>query len=367
MSKQIRVKEPIMDGAVVDEQIKKLKINECFSPKIDLKHISPASLDLVLQKEVYRISRMTLPTEQEKIRDVFQKMGTTKIKDSDVLEVGVKYLFFLGKINKKISENIYGHMSPKSSTGRVDVHVKLLADKVTLFDTIPENFTGELWLLVIPQSFPVIIPSGETLAQMRFFKGNAKCNLEEIKKLINSGLVKDQKFKKIKYEDVKIGRTGEVMLHLELNPKNPGFVCRGSRDIVDLSKRNFYEVKDFFQKVEIKNGGLILEPGAFYILSTKEVLDIPGGIAGEMATSNYKLGEFRAHYAGFFDPGFCAFGTLEVRSSEELFVYDGYPITEMIFEKTSSTPEVLYGDKKNVHYQGQVGPTLSKHFKKNNL
>jgi dCTP deaminase len=76
------------------------------------------------------------------------------------------------------------------------------------------------------------------------------------------------------------------------------------------------------------------------------------------------VGEFRAHYAGFFDPGFKAFGTLEVRSSEELFVYDGYPITEMVFEKTSTMPEVLYGDKKTVHYQGQVGPTLSKHFKK---
>jgi dCTP deaminase len=354
----------LKDGAIVDSQIRELKINECFSPKIDLKHISPASIDLVLGKEIYRISRMTLPKAAETIRDTFKTMGATKIKEGDVLEVGVKYLYSLGKINKKLPKEIYGLMSPKSSTGRVDVHVKLLSDKVGLFDTLPENFIGELWLLVIPQSFPVIIPAGETLAQMRFFKGNAKCSLEEVNKLIDDGLVRDIKNKKLKREEVKIGRAGEVMMHLDLNPKNPGFVCRGSRDIVDLSKRNFYEMKDFFEKVELKNGGLVLEPGAFYILSTKEILHIPGGIAGEMATSNYKLGEFRAHYAGFFDPGFSAFGTLEVRSSEALFVYDGYPITEMIFEKTSQIPEVLYGDKKTVHYQGQVGPTLSKHFKK---
>jgi dCTP deaminase len=354
----------IAEGAIVDGQIKRLKLNECFAPVIDLKHISPASLDLVIGKEAYRISRMTLPQDGETVRDAFTKMRAVKIKENDILEVGVKYLFNVGKVKKKFGKDIYVHMSPKSSTGRVDVHVKLLADGVPLFDTIAENFIGELWLLVIPQSFPVVIPVGETLAQMRFFKGNAKCNLQEVYDLVDAGLVKDQKFKKISRDGVKIGRAGEVMMHLELNPKNPGWVCRGSADIVDLSKRNFYEVKDFFEKVEIKNGGLVLEPGCFYILSTKEVLDIPGGIAGEMATSNYKLGEFRAHYAGFFDPGFKAFGTLEVRSSEELFVYDGYPITEMIFEKTSELPEVLYGDKKNVNYQGQVGPTLSKHFKK---
>jgi dCTP deaminase len=151
---------------------------------------------------------------------------------------------------------------------------------------------------------------------------------------------------------------------LDLNTKNPGFVCRKTDTVLDLSKRNHYDPKSFFETVQVRNGGLVLEPGAFYILSTKEVLDIPGNICGEMETSSYKLGEFRAHYAGFFDPGFKAFGTLEVRSSEELFVYDGYPITEMVFEKTSTMPEVLYGDKKTVHYQGQVGPTLSKHFKK---
>lgn len=357
-------KTEIKEGAIVDGQIKRLKLNECFSPVIDLKHISPASLDLVIGKEAYRISRMTLPQDNETVRDAFTKMRAVKIKENDILEVGVKYLFNVGKVKKKFGKDIYVHMSPKSSTGRVDVHVKLLADGVPLFDTIPENFTGELWLLVIPQSFPVVIPAGETLAQMRFFKGNAKCTREEVVSLINGGLVRDQKFKVIKRDGVKVGRVGDVMMHLDLNPKNPGWVCRGSADIVDLSKRNFYEVKDFFEKVEIKNGGLVLEPGAFYILSTKEVLDIPGNIAGEMATSNYKLGEFRAHYAGFFDPGFKAFGTLEVRSSEELFVYDGYPITEMIFEKTSEMPEVLYGEKKNVNYQGQVGPTLSKHFKK---
>jgi dCTP deaminase len=360
----MNTKIQIPDGAIVDGQIKAMKINQCFSPKIDIQHISPASIDLVLGKEVYRISRMTLPKSGETVRDTFSAMGATKIKEGDTLEVGVKYLYSLGKINKKLPNEIYGLMSPKSSTGRVDVHVKLLADKVGLFDTLPDNFIGEIWLLVIPQSFPVIIPSGETLAQMRFFKGNVKCSLSEINQLVDEGLVRDVNNKKLNRNQVKIGRAGEVLMHLDLNPKNPGYVCRGSRDIVDLSKRNFYEMKDFFEKVELKNGGLVLEPGAFYILSTKEILNIPGNIAGEMATSNYKLGEFRAHYAGFFDPGFKAFGTLEVRSSEELFVYDGYPITEMIFEKTSETPEVLYGDKKTVHYQGQIGPTLSKHFKK---
>jgi hypothetical protein len=184
-----------------------------------------------------------LPQDGETVRDAFTKMRAVKIKENDILEVGVKYLFNVGKVKKKFGKDIYVHMSPKSSTGRVDVHVKLLADGVPLFDTIAENFIGELWLLVIPQSFPVVIPVGETLAQMRFFKGNAKCNLQEVYDLVDAGLVKDQKFKKISRDGVKIGRAGEVMMHLELNPKNPGWVCRGSADIVGVSPRSCGEMR----------------------------------------------------------------------------------------------------------------------------
>jgi dCTP deaminase len=358
----------LKDGAIVDAQIKNFKLGDYFRPKIENGYISPASLDLICGEERYRVARMTLPNKTQTIRDIFNTMGATKVSESSkkyIIEKNVKHLISLGKITKPLPHNIWAHISPKSSTGRVDVHVKLMADGVPMYDTLPEGFTGEIWLLVIAQSFPVIIPLGETLSQIRFYRGKSRTNIDDFLNLIDQGLVKDRKGKFLGLNDFQINRNRRSLtMTLDLSVKNPGYVCRGTSQVLDLSKRNEYNPNDFFEKVEIKNGGLELEPGAFYILSTKEILDIPGTIAGEMEVSSYKLGEFRAHYAGFFDPGFRGFGTLEVRSNEELFVYDGYPITEMIFEKTSQVPEVLYGDKKTVHYQGQVGPTLSKHFKK---
>ena len=351
-------------GAISDKLIKELKLNEYFSPTISLDHISPSSLDLPLLEERYRIARMSLPQKGVPVRQMLSHIGATPHTTSNLMEKGVKYLVSLGTITKVLPEDIHVHISPKSSTGRVDIHVKLLADGVSKYDTIPAGFTGEIWLLIIPQSFPVIVAPGEVLTQARFYKGSAVLTLSEIEELIDNGLVKDKQYNRMGKDTVIVNRHGHVTMTLDLDLSVPGYVCRGTDEIIDLSKRNFYEWADFFEKVEVKNGGLILEPNAFYILSTKEVLDIPGDIAGEMLVSQYKFGEFRAHYAGFFDPGFRAFGTLEIRSTEQLFVYDGYPITEMVFEKLSTPAEILYGDKPNVNYQGQVGPTLAKYFKK---
>ncbi len=356
----------IQPGTLSDAQIKALKLNEYISPVVNIsaEHMSPSSIDLPMQSEIYRIARMTLPKKDETIRHAMEKMGATQVTEGTILEVGSKYLIYLGKIEKSLPSDIYCHASPKSSTGRIDLHVKLLADNTPMYDTLGTGFTGEIWMLLIPQSFPIIFSPAEALIQLRFFKGCEKLSIAEIDTLIANGLVLDKQGNKIPREQLSVDGHGKIMMTLDLDIKNPGFVCRGVSNIIDIRKRGAYNFEDYFEKVQLKNGGLVLEPDAFYILSTKEVLDIPKDIAGEMAVSQYKFGEFRAHYAGFFDPGFKGFGTLEVRSSEELFVYDGYPITEMIFEKLSEPVEVAYGDKPVVNYYNQVGPTLSKYFKK---
>lgn len=353
----------IQPGTLSDAQIKELKLLEYIEPALDVSHISPSSVDLPMSKEAYRIARMTLPNKNETIRQALSKMDATKIEEDSILEVGSKYLVYLGHIKNPLPHNLTCHASPKSSTGRVDLHVKLLADKTVMYDTIGENFTGELWMLLIPQSFPILFCPGEALIQLRFFNGCEKLKSNEVEELIENGLVLDKSGQRIPRENLHVDSEGKLMMTLDLDVENPGFVCRGISHILDIRKRKAYDYQDYFEKVQLKNGGLVLEPDAFYILSTKEVLDIPTTIAGEMAVSQYKFGEFRAHYAGFFDPGFKGFGTLEVRSSEELFVYDGYPITEMIFEKVSGPVDVPYGEKPIVNYYGQVGPTLSKYFK----
>jgi dCTP deaminase len=353
----------ISRGTLSDAQIKRFKLHEYITPHISISELSPSSIDLPMQSEVYRIARMTLPTKQETVRDAMAKMDVTAITEGTILEVGSKYLIYLGKIENPLPSGIYCHASPKSSTGRIDLHVKLIADRTIMYDTIDANFTGEMWMLLIPQSFPILFTPGEALIQIRFFNGCERLTVSEIDMLIEHGLMLDKQGNKIPRKDVIVDAYGKLMMTLDLTVENPGFVCRGVSNILDIRKRGAYDYRDYFEKVQLKNGGLVLEPDAFYILSTKEVLDIPDNIAGEMAVSQYKFGEFRAHYAGFFDPGFKGFGTLEVRSSEELFVYDGYPITEMIFEKLSETVEVSYGNKPIVNYYNQVGPTLSKYFK----
>jgi len=355
--------QDIQSGTLSDAQIKKFKLNEYIVPTVDISHISPSSIDLPMQQEIYRIACMTLPGKNETIRDAMVKMDPTSVPEGTILEVGSKYLIYLGKIDKPLPNGIGCHASPKSSTGRIDLHVKLLADRTIMYDTINPDFTGELWMLLIPQSFPIQFYAGEGLIQIRFFNTCERLNVKEVEELIEGGLMLDKSGNKIPREKLMIDAHGKLMMTLDLDLENPGYVCRGVSHILDIRKRQEYDPSLFFEKVQLRNGGLVLEPDAFYILSTKEVLNIPDGYAGEMAVSQYKFGEFRAHYAGFFDPGWKGFGTLEVRSSEELFVYDGHPITEMIFEKISGSVEVSYGAKPIVHYYGQVGPTLSKYFK----
>ncbi|MES2623543.1 MAG: 2'-deoxycytidine 5'-triphosphate deaminase [Patescibacteria group bacterium] len=354
----------IPQGTLSDAQIKEFKLNEYIDPVINISQVSPSSIDLPMQPEIYRISRMTLPSKHETIRDAMNKMDATRVQEGAILEVGSKYLIYLGKIEKPLPNGINCHASPKSSTGRIDLHVKLLADHTIMYDTINADFTGELWMLLIPQSFPIQFYAHEALIQIRFFNTCEKLTLQEVEELIEGGLMLDKSGNKIPREELMVDTQGKLMMTLDLDVENPGYVCRGVSHILDIRKRQEYDSSIFFEKVQLKNGGLFLEPDAFYILSTKEVLHIPDGYAGEMAVSQYKFGEFRAHYAGFFDPGWKGFGTLEVRSSEELFVYDGYPITEMIFEKVSGPVEVSYGAKPIVNYFNQVGPTLSKYFKK---
>jgi dCTP deaminase len=82
------------------------------------------------------------------------------------------------------------------------------------------------------------------------------------------------------------------------------------------------------------------------------------------------VGEFRAHYAGFFDPGFgleAAGGggsraVLEVRSREAPFLLeDGQTVARLVFEDMAEPPARIYGAEGS-HYQRQ-GLKLSKHFR----
>jgi dCTP deaminase len=149
-----------------------------------------------------------------------------------------------------------------------------------------------------------------------------------------------------------------------------GFRARRHAGVVDLDKEDGHDPKDFWQALEPRRGELLLDPGEFYILASKEPIEIPAMQAAEMTPIDPSVGEFRVHYAGFFDPGFGteevdAVGSkavLEVRSHETPFLLeDGQTVARLVYEPLTERPSRLYGFDGS-HYQRQ-GLKLSKHFK----
>jgi dCTP deaminase len=141
--------------------------------------------------------------------------------------------------------------------------------------------------------------------------------------------------------------------------------------VIDLDRLGHYAPADFWEEVRSDTGQIILDPGAFYILVSNEAVCIPPDCAAEMAPYLAMVGEFRVHYAGFFDPGFGyaaaggagSRGVLEVRCHESPFVLEhGQIVGRLVYEKMSQTPKELYGERIASNYQGQ-GLKLSKHFK----
>ena len=150
-----------------------------------------------------------------------------------------------------------------------------------------------------------------------------------------------------------------------------GWRAKKHTDIIDIDRRAHYEVEDFWEPIRANpKYGLILDPDDLYILSTREFVKVPRDWAAEMVAYDTMVGEFRVHYAGFFDPGFGtdeargagSRGVLEVRSHETPFlVEDGQTVARLVFEPLTERPTRLYGDGGS-HYQRQ-GLKLSKHFK----
>ena len=229
--------------------------------------------------------------------------------------------------------------NPKSSTGRVDVFVRLLTDNGRAFDDVAEGYSGPLFVEIAPQTFSILVRTGTRLNQLRLKRGAP----ERLSSL-----------------DVGVDLTGDLV----------GFRARRHAGVVDLDRVDGHDPHDFWEPLERGRGGLVLDPGEFYILASKQAVEIPVLQAAEMTPIDPGVGEFRVHYAGFFDPGFGTAeagglgskGVLEVRSHETPFLLeDGQTVARLVYEPLTERPSRLYGSGGS-HYQRQ-GLKLSKHFK----
>jgi dCTP deaminase len=252
----------------------------------------------------------------------------------------------------------------KSSTGRLDLLTRTITDGGTEFDRIPEGYSGPLFAEICPRSFSVLVRPGMRLNQIRFRKGQSILSDAELKDLHENETLVSGKA----HIDQGLG------FSVDLQPEQGdlvGFRAKPHTGVIDLDKIAHYEPSEYWEAIHTKEGRIILDPGAFYILVSQEAVTIPPDCAAEMAPYLAMVGEFRVHYAGFFDPGFGhntaggagSRGVLEVRCHEAPFVLEhGQIVGRLVYEKMAEVPKQLYGADLKSNYQGQ-GLKLSKHFK----
>jgi dCTP deaminase len=340
--------------------------------------IQPASLDLRLGAVAYRVRASFLPgpgaTVAQRIEEL--KLHEIVLSNGAVLETGCVYIVPLLE-RLALPDAIAAAANPKSSTGRLDVFTRVIADETRGFDRIEAGYRGPLYAEISPKTFPVLVREGSRLSQMRFRHGDSTLDGEALRALHTRERLVDA-------AEAVMGEGVAVSVDLSGFDASAapggrangaaivGYRAKRHTGLIDVDRRGGYEVDEFWEPVIARSEhNLILDPDEFYILASKEAVQVPPDYAAEMVPFDPLVGEFRVHYAGFFDPGFGYAGAggrgaravLEVRSREVPFILEhGQIVGRLVFEKMLARPERLYGAGIGSNYQAQ-GLKLSKHFR----
>jgi dCTP deaminase len=334
--------------------------------------IQPASLDLRLGSVAYRVRASFLPgpgiTVAQRINEL--KLHEFALSSGAVLETGCVYIVPLIE-RLGMPADIAGSTNPKSSTGRLDVFTRVIADETRGFDRVQAGYSGPLYAEISPKTFPVLVREGTRLSQLRLRRGEAALSAEALRALHASERLVDR-------AEAVMGDGIAVSIDLSGSGRNGngvgivGYRAKRHTAVVEVDQRDAYEVADFWEPIAARaDKSLILDPDEFYILASNEAVQVPPDYAAEMVPFDPLVGEFRVHYAGFFDPGFGYAGSggtgsravLEVRSREVPFILEhGQIVGRLVYEKMMARPDQLYGSGIGSNYQAQ-GLKLSKHFR----
>jgi dCTP deaminase len=357
-------------GILPDRMIGALGEDGAVIPEYDFVHeqIQPASLDLRLGGIAYRVRASFLPGPRTRVAERIDeiKLHEIDLSDGAVLETGCVYIVPLIE-SLALPPGISAAANPKSSTGRLDVFTRVIADRARGFDQVPAGYHGPLYAEISPRTFPVLVREGSRLSQIRFRHGNSTLDAQALAELHARERLVDS-------DDPDLGDA--IAVSVDLSGPGPqglvGYRAKRHTGLVDVDRRGGYQVKEFWEPIAARDDrSLILDPNEFYILSSKEAVQVPPDYAAEMVPFDPLVGEFRVHYAGFFDPGFgyAAAGgrgsraVLEVRSREVPFILEhGQTVGRLVYEKMLARPTRLYGQDIGSNYQAQ-GLKLSKHFK----
>jgi len=372
----------VLSSQEILELIHKNVINSENGIEKDL--IQPASIDLRLGIKAWRVPASFLPGKGNKVSSRLKDLAMHEFSliDGAVLECGCVYIVKLLE-NVSLTDNLTGIANPKSSTGRLDVFTRLIVDGAMEFEEVPAGYQGPLYAEISPRTFSVLVRTGSRLNQLRLRRGQSFTSDKEMEILQEHvGLVRNQDNINL-LDKIKNG----VPLSVDLIGENGliGYKARKHSMLIDIDKPNHYKRELFWEKITVEDllyqggdyqnknnqGSLILSPDAFYILASKEYVSVPSKYAAEMRAYDTKVGEFRAHYAGFFDPGFGLTelgasktkAVLEVRSHDVPFLIEqDQTVCRLVYEPMANVPSILYGESgSSNNYQAQ-GLKLAKHF-----
>src|SRR5258706_7216885 len=362
----------ILPSQHLEHYIKTKTIHSEF--RIEKEQVQPASIDLRLGRKAYRVQASFLPGKKSTVASKIDKFRMHEIDLSapTVLEKGCVYIVRLME-ELSLPTDIWGKANPKSTTGRLDIFTRLISDYSTEFEAIPLGYKGPLYIEIVPRTFSVLVHAGTKLNQLRLMRGkptSSDATLDDVDRE-DSLITIDGRSRGTPL--IKNGLWISIDLICATRNKTIGYRAKQHAPLVELDKVGFYDPHEFWDPVPPARGGtLLLNPNDFYILASKERIRVPPEFSASMVPYDPSVGEFRIHYAGFFDPGFGhetsglrgARAVLEVRSHEVPFLLeDGQMVGRLVYERMLGVPEKLYGLGIGSSYQSQ-GLALSKQFKR---
>ncbi len=334
--------------------------------------IQPASIDLRLGTTAYRVPASFLPGRGYTVREKVETLALEKLDLTAGAELKKNHVYLV-ELQESIDlrKRMTALANPKSSTGRLDIFARVITDRASEFDNIVERYSGPLWVEIVPRSFNTIVRTGSRLVQLRIKYGVARAserlhrNLHQENRVVGGDDGVDIRGRGISFSVDVVGDPDTGLV---------GYKALKTERSIDVDNVNYYDRNDFWEPVyRPESGGIVLETNDFHILASKETITVPEDYAADMIAYDTLVGEFRVHYAGFFDPGFGyspegqrnAKGVLEVRSHEVPFILeDGQIVGRLAFERLTEKTLKPYGQGDiGSNYQFQ-GLALSKHFKR---
>ena len=324
-------------------------------------NIQPASIDIGIDPHGYTYPLRVMPpiTPGLSIANILKlNEGYGRYRNDSCPTLLTNHIYLIemeGLIALKAG--MRGYFSPKSTSGRLDLYCAILSEGAPGFDELAPEYAGKLYMVIIPQGFPIITAPGETFSQLRLYSAERLSVSGDDLRIIHDSFP-------LVHGCEPVFTNKGLLLHLDLTNEDRRVVAASVGRPIDVRKRGYYDPAEYFQTKRLDpDGYLHLDDREFMLGVTRERVSVPGFLCAVMVPQHEARGPFRAHNAGFIDPGYGGSGgewlTCEIRNLAEFPIsfIDGQIVALLRFERLRALPKELYGQtvsaKEPAHYQNK--------------